>query len=74
MENDAPKKKYFHDTVAPEFITPHQYTKEKLRILKRDFCINITPEEKAHVYNLKTEGDINRACLGLINKYYGAAT
>jgi hypothetical protein len=46
------------------------YRKFKLKILKRDFCINITNEEKAHAESLKTEVQIDQFFLGMINKYW----
>lgn len=52
----------------PAFITPRQYAKEKLKMLKRDMCICPTEEEKRHVYSLTTERDIDRACLSIIDR------
>lgn len=47
------------------------YRNRKLKILKRDFCVNITSEERAHAMTLKTETQIDQFCLGMLNKYWG---
>lgn len=40
--------------------TIKQYVKAKLKMLRRDFFMNITEEEEAHMYSLKTETAVDR--------------
>ena len=47
------------------------YRKFKLKILKRDFRITITEEEKTYAEALTTETQIDQFFLGMINKYWG---
>lgn len=55
---------------VPDFITPDQYVKEKLEMLRTDMCIHPTILEVDHLYSLKTEGDIDRAVHTIINRYW----
>lgn len=48
-----------------------EYRKMKLKMLDRDFCINLTDEEIAHAKTLTTEVQIDQFCLGIINKRWG---
>lgn len=48
-----------------------QYRKYKLKILKRDFMVELTEEEKAHAETLKTEAAIDQFCMGILNKRWG---
>ena len=43
------------------------YRKEKLRMLRKDFCLDLTPAELAHVNSLTTEIQVDQFCLGIIN-------
>ena len=54
-----------------EFITPEQYVMVKLQMLKNEMYIRVTDEEEAHLYSLKTEGDINRAVASIIDRAWG---
>lgn len=47
------------------------YRKFKLKILKRDFCVHITEEERLYAETLETEAQIDQFFLGMINKYWG---
>lgn len=53
-----------------EFITPEQYVRVKLQMLKNEMFILVTDEEEAHLYSLKTEGDINRAVASIIDRHW----
>lgn len=53
---------------SPQFITPEKYIKSKLKILSRDFYIEATEEEIAHLKTLKTQISIDNAILGIINR------
>lgn len=44
------------------------YKKLKLKALKRDFCIQLTEEELAHVDTLTTEIQIDQFCLSAIER------
>lgn len=55
---------------VPDFRTPKQYIREKLKILRDDMCIHPTIREIDHLYSLKTEGDIDRACHSIIERHW----
>ena len=44
------------------------YRKAKLKILKRDFYIKLTPEELAHANSLKTEIEIDNFFISAIKR------
>lgn len=46
------------------------YRKAKLKILKRDFHIYLTPEELEHARNLKTEIEIDNFFISAINRHW----
>jgi hypothetical protein len=48
-----------------------QYGKYKLKILKRDFLVELTEEELARAKSLKTEAAIDQFCMGILNKRWG---
>lgn len=52
---------------SPKFTTPEKYVKDKLKILKRDFCIQPTEAEIAHLNTLKTQISIDNAITSIIN-------
>jgi hypothetical protein len=52
------------------FKTPEKYAKAKIRVLKRDFCINPTDEEIEHIKSLKTQIAIDNAFLTIINNHW----
>lgn len=47
------------------------YRKYKLRVLERDFCVHITPEERSYAETLVTTTQIDQFCIGMLNKYWG---
>ena len=55
---------------APQFKNAGQYIKAKLRVLVNDFCIYPTKTEIEHLYELKTESEINRAVRQIINDHW----
>ena len=55
---------------SPIFKTPEKYVKDKLRILKRDFYIEATEEEIAHLKTLTTQTAIDNAILTIINRHW----
>lgn len=55
---------------SPIFKTPEKYVKDKLRILKRDFCIEATYEEVSHLKTLTTQTSIDNAILSIINRHW----
>ena len=53
---------------TPLFKTPEKYIKDKLRILRRDFCIEPTEEEIAHLKTLTTQIAIDNAFLSIMTR------
>jgi len=53
---------------SPQWTTPEKYIKAKLKILRRDFCIEATEEELEHLKTLTTQIAIDNAILGIINR------
>ena len=51
-----------------EFKNPKQYIRFKLRILRTDMEIRPTKAEVAHLRELKTQGEIDRAVHGIISR------
>lgn len=58
------------DKFIPTFKNPDQYATEKIKILKRDFCVHPTDEDEKYIRQFKTEWDINAACREILNKYW----
>ena len=56
---------------SPIFKTPEQYLKAKLKILRRDFCIQPTLDEIVHLQKLTTQTTIDNAVLSIINRHWG---
>jgi hypothetical protein len=56
---------------SPKFTTPEKYLKAKLKILRRDFCIEPTLDEIVHLQKLTTQIAIDNAILGIINNRWG---
>lgn len=56
---------------APQFKNARQFIEEKLKMLIRDFYIQPTTKELNHLYELKTESDINRAIRQIITNHWG---
>lgn len=55
----------------PKFTTPDKFIESKVKMLEEDFRIRLTDEDKWHLREYKTEGEINAAVRGLIDKYWG---
>lgn len=55
---------------SPKFTTSEKYLKAKLRILRRDFCIQPTEKEIAHLNTLTTQISIDNAVLSIINRHW----
>ncbi len=47
------------------------YRKWKLKMLRRDFFVDLTEEEIAHAETLKTEAAIDQFCMGILEKRWG---
>ena len=47
-----------------------EYRKAKIRLLKRDFNIDVTEDEEAHVNGLESEIAIDRYCRKIINNHW----
>ena len=58
----------FTRDAVPTFRTPKQYVREKLKMLRTDMEIKPTKEEIAHLKELKTQGDIDRAVHDIIKR------
>lgn len=46
------------------------YKKYKLRMLQRDFCLPLKPDELAYYETLTTETQIDTFCVTMLNKYW----
>ncbi len=57
---------FYVSSHTPTFRTPDKYIKAKLKILKRDFCIDATEEEIEHLNTLTTQIQIDNAILSII--------
>ena len=56
---------------SPVFTTAPKYIEQKLRILKRDFCIKPTEAELEHINTLTTQTQIDNAILTIIAHHWG---
>ena len=45
-----------------------KYIQDKLKILQRDFQLNLSDEEVAHMKSLKTESDVNAYAYDLLRE------
>lgn len=55
---------------SPTFTTPKKYIEQKLKILRRDFCIQPTEEEITHLNTLTTQITIDNAILSIIAHHW----
>lgn len=53
-----------------EFISPKQYADDKITMLREEMFINPTQEEIDHLYELKTQGDIDRAVHSIMDRHW----
>ena len=42
----------------------------ELKMLQEHMCIDLTDEDISHLHEYRTEGEINAAVKGIINKYW----
>lgn len=54
----------------PKFETPNQFIEEKIKMLRSQFKITPTDEEINHLYDLKTEYEINAAVKTILNNHW----
>ena len=52
---------------TPRKMSLKEYRKMKLKMLKRDFLIELTDEEVARANTLTTEAELDQFCLGILN-------
>lgn len=60
----------FSPSYVPEFTTPEKFIDAKIEMLREHFEIGLTDEDIAYLKQYKTEGEINAAVKGIINKYW----
>ena len=53
-----------------DFKSPEQYVKGKLKMLRKEMYIQPTDAEVAHLNELKTMGDIDRAVHSIIERHW----
>lgn len=53
-----------------DFKTAKKYVEFKLEMLRNEMYIEPTEKEVAHLYELKTEGDIDRAVCSIISRHW----
>lgn len=77
IPTESSPAKYSHDdtdfvaSYVPQFTTPEEFINTKIKMLKKDFYIDLTDDDIAHLREFKTENEINAAVKGIINKYWG---
>lgn len=54
----------------PDFKTPKQYVKAKLKMLRDDMYIVPTKAEIDHLYSLTDQHDIDRAVASVIDRHW----
>lgn len=55
---------------CPAFKNPRQYAEAKMKILREEFCLNLTREEELHLLTLPTQISIDNAFLSIINHHW----
>lgn len=60
----------FSPSYIPEFVTPEGFIDERVTILREHLKIELTDEDIAHLREYRTEGEINAAIKGILNKYW----
>ena len=55
----------------PGDVTPEEYVKFKVKILKRDMCVTPTSEEMKKLYSLTDRSDIDRAVRAILDSRWG---
>ena len=56
--------------VDPMFKDKNEYVRKKITILMDQFLVKPTYKELDHLYSLDTESEIDRACIGIIKRYW----
>ena len=63
---------YYVDNIGtPKTSNLSSYRKAKIKILSRDFEIDLTLDEITEINKLKSEIAIDNYCVGIINKRWG---
>lgn len=76
MIEPIPERKDIHEgtdfspSYVPTFDTPEAFIKDKVRMLRDHFKIDVTPEDIEYLSLYKTENEINTAVKTIINKYW----
>lgn len=60
----------YEDCPEMVFKNPEDYIERKLRMLEVDMCIKLDDDEIAHLYSLKTRGEIDRAAASIIDRHW----
>jgi hypothetical protein len=60
----------FSPTYIPEFTTPEEFIDARVEILREHLKIELTEADIAHLREYRTEGEINAAIKGILNKYW----
>lgn len=60
----------FNPSYVPEFTTPEKYVEAKVKMLREHMCIDLTDDDIAYLSEYRTEGEINAAVKGIINKHW----
>lgn len=48
-----------------------RYRKRKIKIMERDFCINLAQTEIDHINELPSVEAVNAYCIGILNNRWG---
>lgn len=64
-DKDSARAKYI-----PRFKTAKEFAAIKIKMLREEFCVNLSPQDEAYFYTLKTEAEINSAFKKMLNKYW----
>lgn len=56
--------------VDPRFKDKNEYVRKKITILMDQFLVKPTHKELDHLYSLDTESEIDKACIGIIKRYW----
>lgn len=65
-------KYYKRSVMNPVFNNKDEYIAEKVAILRGQFLVRVTTKDIEHLKSLKTEHEIDRACVTIIKKYFDA--
>ena len=51
-------------------MTIQEYRKMKIKLLKEDFLVPVTKEQKEHIHTLETEPAIDRYCRTILKNFW----